>query len=167
MISKLQQQQETFVAGFLCWLSYPRSREIWPQSQRPVSSCRITESRERRYFGHGNWLKEMFISSNMRGDIALVYYSAAMMEVCSGQKSLLWFDGFSGRKPFSSTQGPNPRLFFCAAFTSYYEESDRGQTITSKKNNLIVEFTPKNHRNTSKVSLLYSFYTKISKNNDI
>ena len=80
----------------------------------------------------------MFISSNMHGDIALlnVYYSAAMMEVCSGQKSLLRFDGFSGRKPFSSTQGPNPRLFFCAAFTSYYEESDRGQTITSKKKQL-------------------------------
>ena len=62
-----------------------------------MSSCRITESRERRYFGHGNWLKEMFISSNMRGDIALlnVYCSAAMMEVCSGPKNLR-FDGFSG-----------------------------------------------------------------------
>ena len=110
-----------------------------------MSSCRITESRERRYFGHGNWLKEMFISSDMRGDIVLlnVYCSAAMMEVCSGQKNLR-FDGFSGCKPFSSTQGPDPRLFFCAAFTSYYEESDRGQTITTKKNNLIVKFTPKN-----------------------
>ena len=86
-----------------------------------MSSCRITESRERRYFGHGNWLKEMFISSNMHGDIVLlnVYCSVAMMEACSGQKNLR-FDGFPGRKPFSSTQGPNPRLFFCAAFTSYY-----------------------------------------------
>ena len=30
-------------------------------------------------------------------------------------------------------QGPDRRLFFWASFTSYYEESDRGQTITSKK----------------------------------
>ena len=35
--------------------------------------------------------------------------------------------------PPSSRQGPDHRLFFCAAFTSYYEESDRGQTITAKK----------------------------------
>ena len=43
-----------------------------------MSSCRITESRERRYFEHGNRLKEMFISSNMCGDIALlnVYFGA-------------------------------------------------------------------------------------------
>ena len=70
----------------------------------------------------------------MRGDIVLlnIYCSAAMMEVCCGQKNLR-FNGFSGRKLFLSTQGPDPRLFFCAAFTSYYEESDRGQTITTQK----------------------------------
>ena len=39
---------------------------------------------------------------------------------------------FSGRKPPSSRQGPDQLLFFCAAFTSYYEENDRGQTITAK-----------------------------------
>ena len=66
-----------------------------------------------------------------------------------------------------STQGPDPRLFFCAAFTSYYEESDRGQTITTKKKQLNHRIHTKKHRNTSKVSLLYSFYRKISKNNDI
>ena len=133
-----------------------------------MSSCRITESREIRYFGHGNWLKDMFISRNMRGDIVLlnVYCSAAMMEVCCGQKNLR-FNGFSGRKLFLSTQGPDPRLFFCAAFTSYYEESDRGQTITTQKKRLIHRIHTKKHRNTSKVSLLYSFYRKISKNNDI
>ena len=102
-----------------------------------MSSCRITESRERRYFRNGNWLKEMFIPRNMRGDIVLlnVYCSAAMMEVCSGQKNLR-FNVFSGCKLFSSTQGSDPRLFFCAAFISYYEESDRGQTITTKKKQL-------------------------------
>ena len=42
---------------------------------------------------------------------------------------------FWGRKPPLNRQGPDRRLFFCAAFsfTSYYEESDRGQTITAKK----------------------------------
>ena len=42
---------------------------------------------------------------------------------------------FWGHKPPLNRQGPDRRLFFCAAFsfTSYYEESDRGQTITAKK----------------------------------
>ena len=39
----------------------------------------------------------------------------------------------SGPKPPSSRQGLARQLFFCAAFTSYYEENDRGQTITAKK----------------------------------
>ena len=38
----------------------------------------------------------------------------------------------------------------------------KGQTKTAKKTDCIDEFTPKN-RNTSKVSLLYLFYRKISK----
>ena len=42
-----------------------------------------------------------------------------------GQKNLR-FDGFLGRKPRLSRQGLDCWLFFCAAFTSYYEESDRG-----------------------------------------
>ena len=50
--------------------------------------------------------------------------------------------------------------------TSYYEESDRGQTIIAKKTRLNRIHTKK-HRNTSKVSLLYLFYRKISKNNGI
>ena len=33
---------------------------------------------------------------------------------------------------------------FSVFFTSYYEESERGQTITAKKTDLINEFTPKN-----------------------
>ena len=45
----------------------------------------------------------------------------------------------SGPKPPSSRQGLARRLFFCAAFTSYYEENDRGQTITAKKTDLLDE----------------------------
>ena len=44
-----------------------------------------------------------------------------------------------GPKPPSSRQGLARRLFFCAAFTSYYEENDRGQTITAKKTDLLDE----------------------------
>ena len=36
----------------LIWLSHPQSREIWPATNA-VSSCRITVSGERKYFGHG------------------------------------------------------------------------------------------------------------------
>ena len=76
----------------------------------------------------------MFISNNMRGDISLLnfYCGAAMIEVSlwSNKSAIRWV---FKRKPPSSRQGPDRRLFFCAAFTSYYEESDRGQTITAKK----------------------------------
>ena len=44
-----------------------------------------------------------------------------------------------GPKPPSSRQGLARQLFFCAAFTSYYEENDRGQTITAKNTDLIDE----------------------------
>ena len=47
------------------------------------------------------------------------------------------------------------------------EESDSGQTITAKKPRLNRWIHTKKHRNTSKASLLYLFYRKISKNNDI
>ena len=69
---------------------------------------------------------------------------------CSDDRSLplveknLRLDGFSGRKLPSSRHGLDRRLFFCDAFNSYYEESDRGQTITAKKPDMIDEFTPKN-----------------------
>ena len=35
---------------------------------------------------------------------------------------------------------------FSVFFTSYYEESERGQTITAKKTDLINEFTPGIHQ---------------------
>ena len=54
------------------------------------------------------------------------------MKFASGRKNLR-FDGFSGGKPPSSRQGPDRRLFLFAAFTSYYEERDRDQTLTAKK----------------------------------
>ena len=50
-------------------LSHPRSREIWPRSQRTVSSCRISVWRKKVFW---TWLEEMFISSNMRGDISFL-----------------------------------------------------------------------------------------------
>ena len=40
---------------------------------------------------------------------------------------------FSGHKTPSNRQRPDRHLFFCAAFTLYYEEGDRGPTITAKK----------------------------------
>ena len=55
---------------------------------------------------------------------------------CSDDGSLPLVDGFPGCKPPSSRQGPDRQLFFCAAITSYYEESDRGQTITAKEKRL-------------------------------
>ena len=112
----------------------------------------------------------MFISSNMRGDISLlnVYCGAAMIEVClrSKKSAIRWVFGPQTRKPPSNRQGPDRRLFFCAAFTSYYEESDKGQTTTAKKPTKSMNSHQKK-RNTSKVSLLYLFYREISKNNDI
>ena len=42
----------------------------------------------------------------------------------------------ASHKPPLSRQGPDRQLFFCAAITSYYEESDRGQTITAKEKRL-------------------------------
>ena len=73
------------------------------------------------------------------------YFALTRLLRCSDDRSLPLVDGFSVRKPPSSRQGPDHRLFFCAAFTSYYEESDRGQTITAKKKpDEIDEFTTKN-----------------------
>ena len=80
------------------------------------------------------WLEEMFISSDMRGNISLlnIYCGVEMIEVClwSKKSAIRWV---FGPHPPLNRQGPDRRLFFCAAFTSYYEESDRGQTITAKK----------------------------------
>ena len=80
------------------------------------------------------WLEEMFISSDMRGDISLlnIYCSVEMIEVClwSKKSAIRWV---FGPHPPLNRQGLDRRLFFCAAFTLYYEESERGQTIAAKK----------------------------------
>ena len=109
----------------LIWLSHPRSKEICPRTNA-VSSCRIIVSGDRRYFGHGS----RKCSSDMR--LLNVYCGVAMIEVClwSKKSAIRWV---FGPHPPLNRQGPDRRLFFCAAFTSYYEESDRGQTITAKK----------------------------------
>ena len=88
----------------------------------------------------------MFISSDMRGDISLlnIYCCAAMIQVRLWSKKSATQMGFSGRKQPLNRQGPDHHLFFCAAFTLYYEEGDRGQTITAK-NQLNRWFHTKKH----------------------
>ena len=116
------------------------------------------------------WFKEMFIFSNMRGDISLlnVYCSVEMIEVClwSKKSAIRWV---FGPHPPLNRQGPDLRLFFCAVFTSYYEESDRGQTITAKKTtkSLISNQKTQEYIKSKCPICLYLFYRKISKNNDI
>ena len=150
----------------LIWLSYPQSRDIWPRSQRPMSSCRITESGERRYFGHGS--RKCSFPATCMGIFCFKTFPAVQWwwKFATGWKNL-WFDGFPGHKPPSSRQGPDRQLLSCAAITSYYEESDRGQTVTAKEKRLNWRIHTKKHRNTSKVSLPYLFYRKISKNDNI
>ena len=52
--------------------------------------------------------------------------------------------GFRARKPPSRRQGPDRRLFSCAAFTTYYEGRYKGHKVAAKKPDYIDEFTPKN-----------------------
>ena len=92
----------------------------------PRVQLRITASRERRYFWTG--LEEMFISSNMRGDISLinVYCGAAMMEVClwSKKSAIRWV--LRPQTAFELTRSRPPAVSLCCPITSYYKESDRG-----------------------------------------
>ena len=76
----------------------------------------------------------MIISSNMRGDISLlnVYCGAVMIEVCPWSKKICDSMGFRAANRLRVDKVPDRRLFFCATFTSYYEESDKRQTITAK-----------------------------------
>ena len=74
------------------------------------------------------WLEEKFISSDMRGDILLLillWYSddrglPLVEKICNSM-------GFLGRKLPSNRQGSDRHLFFCAAFTLYYEEGQNSQ----------------------------------------
>ena len=83
------------------------------------------------------WLEEMFISSNMRGDIWLwnVYCGAAMIEVClwSKKSAIRWVFG-------PSRQSPDRQLFFCAAFTSYCWFSLDVTKIQTKKLSILPRF---------------------------
>ena len=56
---------------------------------------------------------------------------------------------------------------YCLTPVTFFIESYRGQTITAQKNRLDRCTHTRKHRNTSKVSLLYLVYIKISKNNDV
>ena len=66
------------------------------------------------------------------------YFAFKRLLRCSDDKSLPLVEKSAirwvfGPHPPLNRQGPDRQLFFCAAFTSCYEESDRGQTITAKK----------------------------------
>ena len=83
----------------------------------------------RRQMVFWTWLEEMF---QRHASLLNVFCGVAMIEVClwSKKSAIRWV---FGPHPPLNRQGPDRRLFFGAAFTSYYEESDRDQTITAKK----------------------------------
>ena len=77
----------------------------------------------------------MFISSDMRGDILLlnIYCGAAMIEVClwSKKSTIRWV--FQAANCLRIDKVWTATCFLCCQFTLYYEEGDKGQTITAKK----------------------------------
>ena len=99
-------RRENLGTRLLIWLSHPRSREIWPRTNA-VSSCRITVSGDRRYFGHGS----RKCSSDMRRSLLNVCCGVAMIEVClwSKKSAIRWV---FGPHPPLNRQGPDRRLFF-------------------------------------------------------
>ena len=121
----------------VCELTEPPAVEgnLTPPVQLPYHSVQ----RKKVFW---TWLEEMFISSNMRGDISLlnVYCGATMIEVCLCSKKICDSMGFRAanrlRVDYTSVhyrnhiwiaylrQGPDRWLFFCV---------DRGQITTAKK----------------------------------
>ena len=83
----------------------------------------------------------MLISSNVRGDISLlnVFWIVAMIELClwSNKCATRWVF----RKPPSSGQGPDCRLFFLCSL--YFVLRREWQGSHNNNNDLIDEFTPK------------------------
>ena len=73
----------------------------------------------------------MLISSNMRVAILFlnVYYGVAMIELCLWSKKICNSMGFRAANRLRVDKVQNIGCFFCAAFASYYEESDRAHTI--------------------------------------
>ena len=87
---KLQNRQnpnndrKRLLRGYLCCLSHPRSREIWPRSQRPVSRCRFSQRLE----------KEGILDPVARGNVhfqqhAWRYFALKRSLRCSDDRSLL------------------------------------------------------------------------------
>ena len=89
------------------------------------------------------------------------YFPFKRLLRCSDDRTLplvqkiCWFDGFLGRKPPSSELSSDRRLFFCAAFTSWYKGSYRSHTITTTTKRLNQWIHSKKHRNTSKVIIFH------------
>ena len=92
------------------------------------------------------WLEEMFISSNMRGDISLwnVYCGAAMIEVCLWSKK--------------SATG-SPAVFLCCLYFVLWREW-RGSNNNSQENRLNRWIHTRKHRNTSEVISFVYFIEK-------
>ena len=112
-----------------------------------------------------------------------VYCGAAMIEVClwSKKSASRWVflptssPGtrlFSGCKPLSRLRVDKVRtgllaVFLCCLYFVLWRKWQESNNDSPKKKWLNRWIHTKKHRNTSKVSLLYLFYRKISKNNDI
>ena len=155
-----------FVAGFSLLTEPPSvegnlTSEPTPRVQVPSHSF------WKRMVFWTQWLKEMFISSNMPGDISLlnVYCGTAMIEVClwSKKSTIRWV--FKPQAAFKWTRSGWPAVFLCCLYFVLWREG-QGSNNNSQKKRVNRWIHAKKHKNTSKVSLLYSFYRKISKNND-
>ena len=111
------------------------------------------------------WLEEMFISSNMRGDISLlnVYCGAAMIEVYLCSKKICDSMGFwAANRPRVDEVRPLA-VFLCCLYFVLWREWQRWQRSNNnrQKTRLNRWIHTKNHRNTSKVTLLYLLYREL------
>ena len=79
----LNNNRKRLLRGFLCWLSHPRSGEIWPRSQSPVSRCCFSQLLE----------KEGILDPVARGNVhfqqhAWRYFALKRLLHCSDGRSL-------------------------------------------------------------------------------
>jgi len=69
------------------------------------------------------------------------------------KSAIQWVFGL--KTAFNCRQGPEHRLFFCAAFTLYYEESERDHSITAKKMTKLINSHQKRQEYIKSKSPLY------------
>ena len=153
--------QETFFAGFLCWLSHLRSREIWLRTNA-VSSLKITASRKNVGYGAR---KCSFLAT------CVGYFAFERLLRCSDDRTLPLAPkirdsiGFraANRLRVDKVRSDRRLFFLCCLYFVFWREW-QGSHNNSQKTRLNRWIHTKKHRNTSKVSLLYIFYGKKSKN---